>query len=259
MRLLIRLRARRDTAYDNQYHDKLRGRIWRALQETEYEQYHDQNRPVGFSYSNPFPPGDMQEGDERTLLIAAPQEPLLAAIAEDLTDDRELNVGEMPLYVDEVKSLSPDVGEPGTTGTIESGTGVLVRIPPWRADDYGLENPGEQAIYWRPEHSMEPFVTQIENNLDKKHELFCPEYLPGPSEADHELFDSYELIKTFAVPLTVSQGQEMTYVLSKWRLGYQVRSDDHRRHLNLALDTGIGERNALGLGFLNITEGSNGY
>jgi CRISPR-associated endoribonuclease Cas6 len=48
----------------------------------------------------------------------------------------------------------------------------------------------------------------------------------------------------------------MTYVLSKWRFGYEVRDDDHRRHLNLALDTGIGGRNALGFGFLNIDEES---
>jgi CRISPR-associated endoribonuclease Cas6 len=46
----------------------------------------------------------------------------------------------------------------------------------------------------------------------------------------------------------------MTYVLSKWRFEYNVRDDDHRRHLNLALDVGLGERNALGLGFVNITE-----
>ena len=253
MRLLVRLSARADTTYDNTYHHKLRGRLWRALQDTEYEQYHDENRPVGMTYSNPFPPGNMKEDDEKTLLVAAPQEDLLAEVAEDLVNDRELNIGEMPFHVDELSSLAPDVGEPGTTGTIESGTGLLVRIPPWKAEEYGIEKQGDQAIYWRPEHSMEPIRTQLENNLDKKHRLFCPEHLPGPSDKSYSLFDDYELIKTFSIPITVSQGTEMTYVLSKWRFGYTVRDDDHRRHLNLALDTGLGERNALGLGFINIS------
>jgi len=67
-------------------------------------------------------------------------------------------------------------------------------------------------------------------------------------------FDGYELIKTFAVPVTVTEGQEMTYVLSKWQFSYTVRDDHHRRHLNLALDVGLRERNSLGLGFVNITE-----
>jgi CRISPR-associated endoribonuclease Cas6 len=160
----------------------------------------------------------------------------------------------MPFHVDELTSLAPDVGEPGTTGTIETGTGLLVRIPPWMAEEYGIERRGDQAIYWRPKHSMEPLRTQLENNVDKKHRLFCPDHLPGPSDKSYSLFDDYELIKTFSIPVTVSQGTELTYVLSKWRFGYTVRDDDHRRHLNLALDTGLGERNALGLGFVNITD-----
>ncbi|MFK5605390.1 CRISPR-associated endoribonuclease Cas6 [Haloferax volcanii] len=209
---------------------------------------------MGFTYSNPFPPGDMRENDERTLLIAAPQEDLLAEVAQDLIADRELNIGEMPFHIDELTSLSPDVGEPGSEGMIESGTGMLVRIPPWRAEEYGIDHEGDEATFWRPKHTMEPLKTQLENNLDQKHDLFCPEYLPGPSETDYDLFTDYELIKTFAIPVTVSQNQEMTYVLSKWRLGYTVRDDDHRRHLNLALDTGLAERNALGFGFINIRD-----
>lgn len=251
MRLLARLSARADTAYDNTYHHKLRGRLWRAVEGTKFEQYHDENRPIGMSYSNPFPPGDLQEGDERTLLIAAPQEQLLTAIAEDLIANRELNIGEMPFHIDELTTVAPDVGEPGSTGTLETGTGLLVRIPPWRAEEYGIEPENGQATFWQPEHSMEPLRTQLENNLDKKHRLFCRDHLPGPSEKEYALFDDYELIKTFAIPVTVTEGTEMTYVLSKWKFGYTVRDDDHRRHLNLALDTGLGERNALGLGFVN--------
>jgi CRISPR-associated endoribonuclease Cas6 len=72
------------------------------------------------------------------------------------------------------------------------------------------------------------------------------------TEHDGELFESYELIKTFALPVTVTEGEELTYVVSKWKLGYRVRDDHHRRHLNLALDCGIGERNSLGFGFVNI-------
>ena len=254
MRLLVRLRVRRDAAYDNTYHHKARGRVWRALRDTKFDDTHDTNEPTGFCYSNPFPPSDMEEGDQRTFLVSAPQDELLANVAEDFITDRELNIGEMPFYIEELTSVSPDVGEPGSSGTIQSGTGLLVRIPPWRAEDYGIEKRGGEAIFWRPKHSMEPLKTQLENNLDQKHDLFCPEYLPGPSETDYDLFDTYELVKTFAIPVEVSQGQEMTYVLSKWRFGYTVRDDDHRRHLNLALDTGIGERNSLGLGFINITD-----
>lgn len=254
MRILTRLHARADAAYDNAYHHKLRGRIWDALDGTRYDEIHDKNQPKGFIYSNPFPPHDMDEGDERTLLVASHDEELLAHIAADLHEDRELNIGEMPFHVDAVEPLSVDVGEPGTAGTLSTGTGVLVRIPPWRFDEYGIDVDHDQAEFWRPEHTMEPFQNQIEANLDKKHRLFCPDYLPGPSDVDGDLFDGYELLKTFAIPVTPTSGQHETWVLSKWEFDYTVRDDDHRRHLNLALDVGIGERNSLGFGFVNIVD-----
>lgn len=254
MRVLARLRARADTAYDNTYHHKLQGRIWGALEESPYDEFHDENQPMPFTYSNPFPPRDMAEGDERTLLVASPEEELLAHVAADLQEEPELNIGEMPFTVDEVTPLAPDVGEPGTSGTIETGTGVLVRIPPWRFEDYDMDVHHDQAEFWRPEHTMEPFRTQLEGNLDKKHRLYCPDYLPGPSDVDGELLDGYELIKTFALPVTPTEGQRETWVLSKWKFDYTVRDNHHRRHLNLALDVGIGERNSLGFGFLNIIE-----
>jgi len=197
----------------------------------------------------------MEAGDDRNLLVACPEEELLAHVAADLLEEPELNIGEMPFHVDDVTSLSPDVGEPGTRGTIETGTGLLVRIPPWRCEEYGIDHPGgDTAVFWRPKHSMAPLRKQLEDNLDQKHDRFAYDHLPGPSDVDGDLFDGYELIKTFAVPVTVTEGQEMTYVLSKWRFEYTVRDDHHRRHLNLALDCGLGERNSLGLGFVNITD-----
>ena len=260
MRVLARLSARADTAYDNAYHHKLRGRMWRALAGTPYEDAHDTNEPPGFAFSNPFPPGDMREGDERTLLVASPDEELLAHIAEDLGDDPELNVGEMPFTVDDLTVVSPDVGEPGSSGVLETGTGLLVRIPPWRCDDYGIDHPGgDTAVYWQPEHGTEPLRKQLTSNLDRKHNRHAPDHLPGPSDRPGELFDGYELIKTFAIPVEVTRGQTLTYVLSKWRLSYTVRDDHHRRHLNLALDCGLGERNGLGFGFMNVAEKQGPY
>lgn len=252
---MVDLVARADAAYDNAYHHKLRGRIWKALAGTEYDELHDAGEPPGFVMSNPFPPGDMREGDERKLLVASHDEKLLGHVASSLLENRELNIGEMPFCVDEVRTLEPDVGEPGTRGTLETGTGLLVRIPPWQCEEYGIDHPGgDSPVFWRPEHTTEPLVTQLEANLDRKHQLFAHDHLPGPSDVDGNLFDGYELLKTFAVPVTVTEGQEMTYVLSKWKFNYTVRDDDHRRHLNLALDCGLGERNSLGLGFMNVTE-----
>lgn len=255
MRLLIRLRATADARYNNAAHHKLRGRLWNGLDRGEFDELHNEERPPGICNSQIFPWGEIETGDQRHVLVAAADRDVLKAVADGLVADREFNVGEMQFRIEEVVPLEPDVGEPGCTGTIETGSGVLVRIPPWRHEEYGIadESDGE-SLFWRPEYSTEPFQRQLVNNLDRKHNRFHADYLPGPSETDGDLFEEYELLKTYALPLTVSKGEEREVVLSKWRFGYRVRDDDHRRHLNLALDTGIGERNALGLGFLNIEE-----
>lgn len=255
MRLLIKLKAQRDATYQTAYHNKLRGRLWRALDGTSYDELHDTGDPPGFTYSNVFPWGDITENDDRSVLVASPKEGLLSTMAKNLQSDREFNVGEMSFSVDDLTAVSPDVGEPGSTGVIETATGVLVRLYDDHRTEYGIDDDhGDAPTYWRPKHTVEPFRNAIEENLQRKHEQFAPDYYDGPAEADGQLFDGYELIKTYAIPLTVTAGETIEVLLSKWRFDYEVRDDAHRRHLNLALDTGIGGRNALGLGFVNITE-----
>jgi CRISPR-associated endoribonuclease Cas6 len=47
MRLMIDLRARADAAYQTRYHDKLRGRLWRAFRGTEFDEEHGEGEPLG--------------------------------------------------------------------------------------------------------------------------------------------------------------------------------------------------------------------
>lgn len=255
MRLMIDMRAQADATYQTSYHHKLRGRIWRTLQGTRFEAEHGDGDPMGLSFSNVFPWGEITEGDERTLLLASPREELLAVIAEDLQSDHEFNIGEMPFRVDGLTPLDVDVGEPGTRGVIETATGVVVRLYEQHREEYGIDDEhGDSPTYWQPEHTVEPFRDAITENLQRKHERFAPEYLPGPGTVNNKIFSGYDLIKTYALPTTVTEGVELEMVVSKWRLDYRVRNDAHRKHLNLALDTGIGGRNGLGFGFLNIVE-----
>ncbi|MFC7205203.1 CRISPR-associated endoribonuclease Cas6 [Haloferax namakaokahaiae] len=254
MRLLVRLRADADAAYDNQYHRGLAGRVWRALDGEQFDELHDQSEPTGLSMSNPFPVESIEEGDRRNVLIASARDDVLRAVASSLIEDREFNIKQMPFTVEEVTGIEPDVGEPGTEGMLTTDTGLVVRIPHWKFDEYGIDAPSDAPEFWRAKHTLEPLKEQLENNLDRKHGLYCDDYLPGPSDVEGDLFTSYEHIKTYALPVTVTEGVTETHVLSKFRFGYRVRDDDHRRHLNLALDCGLAERNSLGFGFVNIRE-----
>lgn len=255
MRLMVHLRARADAAYQTNYHNKLRGRIWRALQGTRFDEEHSDGESMGLSFSNVFPWDAIDEGDERTLLVASPREELLTAIAEGLQSDQEFNIGEMAFDATGFTPVEVDVGEPGTRGVIETATGVVVRLYERHRDQYGIEGEyGDTPTYWQPEFTIEPFRDAVAENLQRKHDRFAPEYVPGPEDVDGDVFEGYECLKTYALPTTVTEGVELDIVVSKWRFDYRVRDDTHRKHLNLALDTGIGGRNGLGFGFVNIVE-----
>lgn len=257
MRLLVELEAQADAVYDTAYHHKLRGRIWKALEDTRFDDEHDSGESLGLTFSNVFPWGDLSEGGSYQVLFASPREDLLSALGRGFQHDREFNVGEMPFRVTDMSALDVDVGEPGTRGVIETATGVVVRLYEHHRDEYKIDDPDAtegSPTYWRSEHSIEPFRDAIKENLQRKHERFAPDYIPGPETVDGDLFEGYDLVKTYSLPVTVTEGTEITVVLSKWRLGYRVRDDTHRRHLNLALNTGIGGRNGLGFGFVNIVE-----
>jgi CRISPR-associated endoribonuclease Cas6 len=263
MRLLVTLQCQADTTYDNTYHQDTRNRLWKGLRNTKYDELHDNHgSPQPFTFSNVFPTdenkeifSDPEEGEIRQFLIASPYEDLLSILAQYLMGN-EIHIGHMPFDVLRLQELSPDVGEPGTRGVLRTATGVLSCIPPQYFDEFGIESEHEQVEYWTPDNPLEAFVDHIELNLQDKHDEYGADYRPGPRDTEYSLFDSFDFIKEFAIPLSPASGFSSPRVLTKWNFEYVVRDDTHRRHLNLALDVGIGRRNSMGLGFLNIESGS---
>jgi len=261
VRTLVRLKARGDAAYQNDYHHKLRGWIWSALRGTDYDSYHDSDEMLPLSYSNPFPPRDMDEGDTRHLIFASPDRELLNILAARLDDSAELNIGEMPFTVEDITALDPDVGEPGTTGTISTGTAVVVSVSEEGLERHELSRPtghedSDTDVFWRPKHTVGVFFDEIRQNLQFKHDQFMPEYLTGPDEREDDvpLFDGYDLVRTPAVEANVTADERRTFITSQWVFRYTVQDDLHRKHLNHMLDVGIGARTNLGFGFVNLDE-----
>lgn len=251
MRVLVRLDATRDAAYDPEYHHKLRGVIWRYLDETPFADLHGQSDAIPFCYSNPFPVSDIAEGDRRYVLIASQRDSLIEYLDNAIESGDEFNIGELPFSVDSTTTITTDVGEPGTTGTLTTSTGVYTRLKRDRWDEFGIDHDYETSeIGWVPEHSLGVFRQRLVENLSWKHRQVFRDYLATPEEGG-ELFDDWNLEKVYSVDIPVTEDYEWTFVVSKWTFGYRVRNDDHRRWLNLALDAGLGARNPLGFGFVN--------
>ncbi len=267
MRLTIDLEARRQTAYMNAAHNKLRGLLWQALGDG-YDEIRNSPRPMPLSFSCVWPWDDpLTPNRTYHVTVASPDEAILHDLADSLRSYQEFNVGEMPLRIVDLHLDNPDVGPAETEGVLETVTGLLCSFSHDVADEYGLdtspiEGQGPDAeLYWRQSHGVGPLREAIRRSLQRRHEYVYPD-LPGPMDVDEPLFTWLDPIKdkvTYPLPFTPTTGTTYTVILSKWRFGYRVRNsggsrntNHHRRHLNLALNTGVGRKTAHGFGFLSI-------
>lgn len=264
MRIELALDAIADAAYDTSAHHKIRGRIWKALEnDDEYAAAHDTNHGVGYAFSNVYPWGNIETGDRRYVRIASPRRSLLDDLITHFGRDRAFDVGQMRFEVSEITGHAPDVGEAGSTGTLDTATGVFCALDRRLAKEHGLdtkkidEGDAETKLFWRPEHGMEPLEETIRRSLQRTHERYGDDYYDGPTEVEEPLFESVEPIKddvTYAIRFQPATAVDRTVILSKWRFGYRVRDETHRYHLNLALDAGIGQRREHGFGFVNLLD-----
>nr|WP_284438669.1 CRISPR-associated endoribonuclease Cas6 [Halomicroarcula laminariae] len=258
------LNAIADAEYDSAYHHKLRGRIWRGLKDSEqYDTVHETSHGVGFAFSNVFPWGHIEEGDRRYVRIASPRREVLDDLIAHFGRNRAFDIGQMRFEIADVSGHAPDVGEPGSTGLMDTGTGVFCAMGRERAQEYDIDTSkmdsgdAETKIFWRQKHGMGPLQDTIRRSLQQTHEQYGDTYYDGPAEVDAPLFESFEPIKdkvTYSIPFQPATEVNRTVILSKWQLGYRVRDETHRYHLNLALDAGIGQRREHGFGFLNLRE-----
>lgn len=264
MRIELALDAIADAAYDTAAHHKIRGRIWRGLENRDaYIECHDTDHGVGFAFSNIFPWGEISEGDRRYIRIASPRRAVLDELIAHFGRNRAFEVGQMRFEVADITGHAPQVGEAGSTGRIDTGTGVFCALSRELAEEHGLDTSkidggeSETKLFWQPEHGMEPLEATIERSIQQTHEQYGDEYYDGPTEVDEPLFSEIEPIKdeiTYAIRFQPATAVDRTVILSKWRFGYRVRDETHRYHLNLALDSGIGQRREHGFGFLNLRE-----
>ena len=166
VRLIVSLRCEGSFAYEPNYNHKLQGFIYGLLRDSGFEMLHDKEGYKFFSFSNVFPIKDMAERDISKLIIASPNNALVASLKETLKNfpahGRAANIGEMSFEVLDVKSL--DVKLTRRNLKVLTGTPVIIRIPERNYEIYGIpEDERKQRYgYWRPKYSFDAFLKQLE-------------------------------------------------------------------------------------------------
>ncbi len=247
MRLLLVLRSKGTFSYLTNYHHKLQGFLYALLRGSDMDYLHNLPGYKFFSFSNIFPIQSIHEGDTRNLIIASPDEIFIRAIFRNLLENylhTPIYIGHMVFELESIKLLNPRIGQ---SCRFVAATPIIVRIPRHRFSSLpgGNWETKYDYTYWRNSLPLELFVEQITANLAKKYRA----YFDRPLEEEH-LFPACLFLKQVCNHVIIG-GREVKLIGSLWEFYFEAIDQEMRRVLRFALDTGLGELNSLGFGFIN--------
>lgn len=262
MRLLIRLRCIERCLYEMQYHYHLQGFIYNLLKGSRYHYIHDKEGYKFFCFSNIFPIKDLEKDDLRTLIISSPVGEFIEYLYKMLSQSSQsqINIGCMKFRIDSAEKLVIKIPN-NLPLTLTTGTPIIVRIPREKYGSYisGTRSKNYDYIYWRSDHPIDLFITQLENNLFKKYIEYSVLAKDSPGKNENisatlqpsplfSFFQKFKFKKQVSTRIFM-KGFNQIVIGTLWEFGFNVSVN--REMLQFALDSGLGERNSLGFGFMN--------
>ena len=262
MRLLLRLKCSETSPYEMQYHYHLQGFIYGLLKGSKYDYIHDKEGYKFFCFSNIFPAKSLESNDLRTLIVSSPNNEFIQYLYEKLQKqcNRSITIAHMKFSINSIDKFSVKIPN-NIHVTLITGTPIIVRIPREKYLAYGNEQSNNyNYIYWRNDHPFYLFISQLENNLLKKYieySKFCDDRYSIPAlDTDSAsippppIFQKFKFKKQISTRLYM-KGFQQVVIGTIWEFGFDLNFD--RNLIQFILDSGLGERNSLGFGFMNIS------
>ncbi len=247
MRLLLKLQADADQKDVSLDYNKLQGFVYRLLHGSGYAGIHDREGYKYFSFSNIFPYGDMREGDIRNFILASPNRNIIEAVAAHLAifRDEPIHIGDCSFSLHHFDGFNYTL-HPAPVRII-SATPIIIRIPEYNYDIYGVPAAERRPryIYWRPAVSFDAFVKQLSENLIKKYNGYY-----GTEIAIANLFEQFFFQKSVYTRI-IFERKSYGVAASMWEFSWSQMTSIQKQIIEFGMDTGFGERNSFGFGFVN--------
>lgn len=257
MRILLDLEALNDQkVWDASDYRKVQGFVYdKLIGRTEFRGIHNLKNYKFFCFSNIFPLSIVRVGEVRRILISSPNlhliRSILSQIKDNLIDKREVNIGEQQYIIKSAQLFELNIT--GKRCAVRTSTPISIRIPEKAYNRYNIrdEDKKKEFLYWRSNLSSDIFLMSIENNIRSKYKLFFDKDIRN----DMIIINSFSLIKEVVVHIPVGE-YTLKVPASFWKFYFEDLDNYSRSLLKFILDTGMGERNSMGLGFLNVDYGA---
>ncbi|MBI2653089.1 CRISPR-associated endoribonuclease Cas6 [Candidatus Woesearchaeota archaeon] len=230
------------------YYHKARGFLYSLQKDSKYFNKHDNTGYKFYSFSNFIPPVPMKKGDLRTLIVSSPDRDFIQWLYGKVSDmshsSNAINIGEAQFEIESVSFLRTFID---SGSSIITGTPIVMRIPQERYADYEIKSQRPYE-YWRPEHDFNAFVKQLSDNLVKKYNQYYNRKIES-----RNLFEMFKFKKQVCVH-RIENGIEIKTIGSLWEFKFNHLEQEQKKILNLGLESGLGELNSSGFGFMNVVK-----
>ncbi|AEK72022.1 hypothetical protein GQS_00595 [Thermococcus sp. 4557] len=239
MRLKVSFRAPSDTGPLRPNKHAVQGFIYNMLKGTEYGARHDQPRFKFFTFSDFF-----KENSRWTFLVSSPDRDFIRALYSAIKEKDRLYIGTHELYLAELRKFNLPL-----KNRFQTGSPVVLYLDA-EANEYFKLHAHRDLTF---------FLERLKENAEKKYNAFYDDdfILEGPI-FDRMIPKVRKNGKLDVYVKVVKNGVPFPVIGSNWELLERDRiRPSERRFYRFIMDTGLGEKNSLGFGFLNPIRGGN--
>jgi CRISPR-associated endoribonuclease Cas6 len=153
-----------------------------------------------------------------------------------------ITVGKKKLLIENVHNFETRLRPPFTLIT---GTPIIMRISRERYLKYDIETKYPyDYVYWRKEYPLNMFILQLEENLRAKYTEYT-----GKEITNESIFHKLIFKKQISSRIYLHD-KEQIVIGSVWEFSFD--NELNTEILQFGLDCGLGERNSMGFGFMNV-------
>jgi len=233
MRLKIILKAKDNFLYSEINNYFIQSLIWNSLKKSDFSEMHDSKKFKFFSFSNIFPVEQIRENKRYNLIISSPNKLFIQDLKKGIEEKGEIRIGIHKFHVEESKIFDLPLRERWITGSPI----VLYK-----------NNDTLEYFSFEKHKDFEFFFNRIKENAIKKFKMF---YNLEKFEFKFFMFDSFKFKRTIVHSI---RKNEKAFViigtLGEFKIP-EIYSSKMRRFYKFIMDTGLGEKNSLGYGFIN--------
>jgi CRISPR-associated endoribonuclease Cas6 len=255
MRLLIKLSSKFTYQYDTEYHYHLQGFIYNLIKDSKYHFLHDKKGYKYFCFSNIFPFSSLIKKNEvKNWIISSPDHEFIDYLDSLLNEiqNKYIRISYMEFEIIGKEKLPFNLNKEQHFSLV-TGTPIIIRIPNIKFKQHYIEiSKSYKYYYWRKEYPLHLFIFQLENSLIKKYNDFCDyKKIAGKIISEsNQFFEKCTFKKQISTRVKIN-GSRYPIIGTLWE--FDFKSYTNQDLIEFAMDAGLGERNSLGFGFMNVS------